>query len=118
MTAEGRGAGPERSSDVLQWGILSTANIGRAAVIPAIQASHNGRVAAVASREPDRARTFAQANGIPVAHGSYEALLEDPSMTARDVLVKVATELQTPLSLSTACAVDGVGVRGPRSWSR
>jgi D-xylose 1-dehydrogenase (NADP+, D-xylono-1,5-lactone-forming) len=64
------------------WGVLSTANIGRAAVIPAIQASSNGTVAAVASRDPERAREFAAANRIERSHGSYEALLDDEDIDA------------------------------------
>jgi D-xylose 1-dehydrogenase (NADP+, D-xylono-1,5-lactone-forming) len=60
----------------IRWGVLSTANIGRAAVIPAIQASHNGELVAVASRDLEKGEAFAGRNGIPRAYGSYEALLE------------------------------------------
>ena len=66
----------------LRWGILSTAKIGRGAVIPAIHHSANGDVVAVASRDADRAREFAAANGIPRAHGTYEALVEDDGVDA------------------------------------
>ena len=66
----------------LRWGILSTANIGRAALIPAIRASHNGTLAAVASRTPSTARDFAAANDIPAHYGSYDALLADPGIDA------------------------------------
>jgi predicted dehydrogenase len=66
----------------IRWGVLSTANIGRAAVNPAIQASSNGTLVAVASRDGERARAFAQAGGIPRSHGSYEALLEDDEVDA------------------------------------
>lgn len=64
------------------WGILSTANIGRGAVIPAIAASENGELVAVASRDQARARDFAVANGIPRWHGAYQALLDDPEVDA------------------------------------
>lgn len=66
----------------LRWGVLSTANIGRIAVNPAIQRSRNGHLLAVASRETGRARTFAEAHGIPRAYPSYEALLADPDIDA------------------------------------
>lgn len=66
----------------IRWGVISTANIGRAAVNPAIQASSNGALVAVASRDVDRARDFARAHRIPAHHGSYEALLDDPSVDA------------------------------------
>lgn len=66
----------------VRWGVLSTANIGRAAVNPAIQQSRNGTLVAVASRNELRARTFADAHGIARAHGSYEALLADQELDA------------------------------------
>ena len=66
----------------LRWGVLSTSNIGRVAVNPAIQASSNGELMAVASRNGDAAREFAEESGIPSAHGSYEALLEDEGIDA------------------------------------
>ena len=66
----------------LRWGVISTANIGRRAVIPAIQRSNNGSVVAVASRSQDRARAFATELGIPQAYGSYEALLAAENIEA------------------------------------
>jgi predicted dehydrogenase len=66
----------------LRWGILSTANIARAAVIPAIQAATNGAVVAVASRDAERAAAFASKLDIPRAYGSYAALLDDPQIDA------------------------------------
>ncbi|MGA2784634.1 MAG: Gfo/Idh/MocA family oxidoreductase [Candidatus Bathyarchaeia archaeon] len=59
----------------IRWGVLGTANIGRAHVIPAIQQSNNGELVAVASRDQQRARDFVTQYGIPVSYGSYEALL-------------------------------------------
>jgi predicted dehydrogenase len=66
----------------LRWGILSTAKIARAAVIPAIQAATNGAVVAVASRDAERAAAFASKLDIPRAYGSYAALLDDPQIDA------------------------------------
>ncbi len=66
----------------LRWGVISTANIGRAAVNPAIQASRNGTLVAVASRDAALAREFAAKWDIPEHHGSYEALLADPGIDA------------------------------------
>jgi D-xylose 1-dehydrogenase (NADP+, D-xylono-1,5-lactone-forming) len=62
--------------------VLSTANIGKKLVNPAIQASSNGALVAVASRDVDRARGFAAETGIPRHHDSYEALLDDPDVDA------------------------------------
>ena len=66
----------------LRWGVISTSNIGRAAVNPAIQASSNGELLAVASREEARAREFAEKWDIPTAYGSYQALLDDERIEA------------------------------------
>jgi predicted dehydrogenase len=69
-------------TDRIRWGILSTATIARNALIPAIQASRNGEVVAIASRSYDKAREVAEAHGIPRAYGSYEDLLADPNVDA------------------------------------
>lgn len=69
-------------TEKIRWGILSTANIGRGKVIPAIQQSRNGRVLAVASRDLNHAKTFADDLNIPRAYGSYEELIADPDIDA------------------------------------
>ena len=116
----------------LRWGVLSTSNIGRAAVNPAIQASSNGELLAVASRDAERARTFAEQWDIPSHYGSYEALLDDDSIDAvyiplpntlhREWTIRAADKgkhvlCEKPLALSAACceemqaAADANGVR-------
>jgi predicted dehydrogenase len=66
----------------VRWGILSTALIGTAKVIPAMLKSRQLTVAAIASRDLAKAQSTAAALGIPKAHGSYEALLADPAIEA------------------------------------
>lgn len=66
----------------VRWGILSTAAIGVKKVIPAMQRGQFCEVAAIASRDLDRAREAATALGIPAAYGSYEQLLADPNIDA------------------------------------
>jgi D-xylose 1-dehydrogenase (NADP+, D-xylono-1,5-lactone-forming) len=66
----------------IRWGILSTAKIARRAVNGAIRSSSNGELRAVASRDGERARAFAREEGIPTAHGSYHALLDDDTIDA------------------------------------
>ena len=61
---------------MFRWGIVSTARIGREKVIPAIQQSGNGNVAAIASRDLAKARALAEQVGAPHAFGSYEATRE------------------------------------------
>jgi xylose dehydrogenase (NAD/NADP) len=65
----------------LRWGLLSTARINDA-FLRGVEESSSSDVVAVASRDGERARTYAQAHGIASAHGSYEALLDDPTVDA------------------------------------
>jgi predicted dehydrogenase len=64
----------------LNWGILGAASIARSAVAPAIKASNNGVLAAVASRNADSAQRFADELGVAKTVESYEALLADPTI--------------------------------------
>ncbi len=66
----------------LRWGVLSTANIGRKAVIPALQASPTNTVVAVASRAADAAEALAAEAGAARAHASYADLLDDDDVQA------------------------------------
>lgn len=66
----------------LRWGILSTADIGRKKVIPAIQTARRCEVTAIASRDPGRAAQVAAELGIPRGYGSYEELLADEEVDA------------------------------------
>lgn len=63
-----------------RWGILGTADIARRQLIPSLQASGECELVAVASRDKTRAAQFAKENNIPLAFGSYEELLSDPSI--------------------------------------
>ncbi len=63
-----------------RWGVVSTAKIGIEKVIPGIQRSRLGRVAAIASRDLERAQAAASRLGIDQAYGSYEDLLADPDI--------------------------------------
>ena len=66
----------------VNWGILSTAKIGRVHVIPGIQKSSNGVVAAISSRNVQQAEETAKKLNIAKAYGSYEQLLDDPDIDA------------------------------------
>ena len=63
-----------------RWGILGAADIARRQLIPALRASTRGELVAVASRNAEKARAYAQELGIPVSYGSYEELLADSSL--------------------------------------
>src|SRR4051794_28640251 len=66
----------------LRWGILGCAGIAKRAVIPGIQQSETGVVAAIASRDEQKSKETAKELNIPTAYGSYEALLADESIDA------------------------------------
>ena len=65
----------------MNWGILSTARISEQA-IPAIKATRHNHVVAVGSRDLTRARQFADRMQVPLAYGSYDELLADPTVQA------------------------------------
>ena len=62
--------------------MLGAAGIAAGAVLPAIAASKNGRVVAIASRDPVRARTLAKVYPGAKVPASYDALLADPEVDA------------------------------------
>jgi D-xylose 1-dehydrogenase (NADP+, D-xylono-1,5-lactone-forming) len=51
-------------------------------VAPAIAASRNGRLAAIASRDSDRARRMAKEQGVEKVVADYDAVLADPEVDA------------------------------------
>jgi len=63
----------------LRWGLLSTARINRALLSP-LRASDRNELTAVASRDLERAQTYAKERDIPRVFGSYEAMLADPDI--------------------------------------
>ena len=87
-------------ADMVRWGILSTANIGKARVIPAMQQASNGKVVAVASRSLDKAKEFAAELGIPIAYGSYEELIASPEVDA--IYIPVPNSEHAPWSILCA----------------
>ena len=86
----------------LRWGILGAANIALKAVMPAIQASRNGVIAAVASREASKAADAAAQFHIPRSYGSYDALLADPAIDA--VYIPLPNHLHRPWTEQAARA--------------
>jgi xylose dehydrogenase (NAD/NADP) len=63
----------------LRWGLLSTARINRA-LLPPLRASARNELTALASRDLERAKTYANEWNIPRVFGSYEAMLADPDV--------------------------------------
>ncbi len=63
------------------WGVLSTAEI-NIKVLAGAAKSDRVDVVAIGSRDQAKAEAYAAEHGIERAHGSYEALLEDPGVEA------------------------------------
>ncbi len=66
----------------LRFGILGAARIAPAALIRPARHVADARVVAVAARDREKATRFAAKHGIDGVHGSYEALLADPTVDA------------------------------------
>ena len=67
-------------TDKIKWGVLGNASIARICIIPAIQRSRNGIVYALATRDPENARSVAADHNINHLYNSYDDLLADPSI--------------------------------------
>ncbi|WP_395688346.1 Gfo/Idh/MocA family protein [Aestuariivirga sp.] len=86
----------------VRWGIISTANIGVAKVIPGMLKSRELAVVAISSRRGKTAQNWAAKLGIPKAYGSYEDMLADPEIEA--VYNPLPNHLHVPLTLQAARA--------------
>ena len=87
-------------SQKIRWGILGVAAIATKKVIPGMQKSSLLEVAAIASRDVDRARHAAEGAGIPKFYGSYEDLLADPEIDI--VYNPLPNHLHVPWSIKAA----------------
>ena len=86
----------------VKWGIISTANIGMAKVIPGMLKSKELEVVAIASRDKKTAEAAAKKLGIKKAYGSYEEMLADKEIEA--VYNPLPNHLHVPLTLAAAQA--------------
>ncbi|MGC9969307.1 MAG: Gfo/Idh/MocA family oxidoreductase [Bryobacteraceae bacterium] len=84
----------------VRWGVLGVAKIAIETVIPAMQRGECSEIAAVASRDIDRARRACAELGVPKAYGSYEELLGDPDVDA--VYNPLPNHLHVPWSIRAA----------------
>lgn len=66
----------------VNWGILSTANIGKTQTIPAMLMADNCNLYGIASRDRSKAEEFQKEFGFEKTYGSYEELLEDSNIEA------------------------------------
>ena len=87
-------------NDKLRWGVLGVANIAVRQVIPAMQQGEWSQIAAIASRDFEKAQHAAQALGIAKAYGSYEELLADEDIEA--VYNPLPNHLHVPWTIKAA----------------
>ena len=66
----------------IRWGIIGNATIARKCVIPAIFNSANGRIQALASRNPEKAEALATKYNIPQLYSHYGSVIEDKQVDA------------------------------------
>ncbi len=66
----------------MRIGVLGAANIAPMALIRPARLVPEAHVAAVAARDPSKARRFASRHGIPRVHDSYQQLVDDPELDA------------------------------------
>ncbi len=96
----------------VKWGLLSTALINDAILAGAAESSEVD-VVAVASRDEERARSYAQEHGLERSYGTYEGLLADPDVEA--VYVSLPNSLHVEWTLRALEAGKHVLVEKPFS---
>ena len=80
----------------VRWGVLGAAKIAREKVIPAMRLGEYCEMAAIASRDLEKARAL----GFAKAYGSYEELIADPEIDA--VYLPLPNALHVPWSIQCA----------------
>lgn len=96
---------------MFRWGIMSTAKIGREHVNPAIFKSDNGHIAAIASRDLNKAQALAENYNAPHAFGDYQSMLD--SDTIDGVYIPLTTDLHVEWATKAADAGKHVLVEKP-----
>ena len=89
-------------TEQIRWGVLGNATIARKCVIPAIQKSDTGYVAALATRSPSAAKGTASKFDIPNIYDGYEKLLDDETINA--VYIPLPNHLHMPWTLEALAA--------------
>ena len=80
----------------LNWGILGTGNIARQFAAGA-RTARCSPIAAVASRNPEKAQAFAAAQSIATAYGRYDDLIRDPAIAA--VYISLPNSMHHPWAI-------------------
>ena len=84
----------------VKWGVLGVASIATRKVIPGMKKGEWSEVAAIGSRDLQKAQTAAKDLGISKAYGSYEELLADKEIEA--IYNPLPNHLHVPWSIKAA----------------
>ena len=84
----------------VRWGCLGNATIARDHIFPAVMKSDLVDMRALASRDPERAKSTAGRFGIAAVYGSYDELLADPRIEA--VYIPLPNSLHVPWTIKAA----------------
>jgi xylose dehydrogenase (NAD/NADP) len=85
----------------VRWGLISTARINER-LIPVIRQAERSELVAIASRDGERAKSYAKQWNIPHAYQGYDALLADPDIDA--VYVSLPNGFHAEWSIKSANA--------------
>jgi xylose dehydrogenase (NAD/NADP) len=86
-----------KAREKVKWGILGCAGIAERAFLPAIKKARQAEIMAIASRDLEKARSWAEKFQLKKAYGSYEELLADPEIEA--VYIPLPNHLHYPLTI-------------------
>jgi predicted dehydrogenase len=89
-------------NDLLSWGILGVAKIARNRVIPAIQTSRNGRVTAIATRNPDQHGDYLDRVHIEHVYDDYDELIQSKYIDA--IYIPLPNHLHVPYAIKAVKA--------------
>lgn len=86
--------------DIINWGILGCSRIATQKIIPAVIGNPRIHISAIASRNNDTAEYYCRKFGIEKPYGSYDELLDDPSIDA--VYISLPNSLHCEWSIKAA----------------
>ena len=87
----------------IRMGVIGTGRIADFVHLPSLRLLPDlAEVTAVASRDPERARTFAERWNIPRVHATWEALVRDPELDA--VVICPPSDLNLPVAAAAIAA--------------
>jgi 1,5-anhydro-D-fructose reductase (1,5-anhydro-D-mannitol-forming) len=104
------------TSSQLGWALVGTATLADISIAPAVTADPDSRLAAVLSRDLDRAKTFAEKHCVTTAYADYDAMLADPGVDV--VYIASPNALHADQTIAALMAGKHVLVEKPMALTR